>query len=117
MKKKISYSLTETLPSLLMAYDTKTNSWSYRACPPDQTNLLCAQKVVVNKDIYFVGGNLYLRYSTTEDKWSTMAKPPYDIGAGHGAICGKEILFYVGLTMTKSCYSHMTAQLTPGRHY
>ena len=84
----------------LLSYDTEKNSWNYRAYH-SRERLIYTSAAVVNKDIHFVSRNLHLRYSTTEDKWSTFAKPPEGIQHLEDlkAICVKENLVLCGYYM------------------
>ena len=87
----------------LLSYDTEKNSWSCRADHPHKSYLANARSVAVNKDIYFVDSYHHLRYSTTEDKWSTIAKPPeaLEYSSNLVAICVKENLVLCGYYRNK----------------
>ena len=81
--------------SKLLCYDTEKKTWSSRADPPVQTHDL-PRAVVINKDIYYIGGydQLSLRYSTTDDKWTNIQWPP---GGGYDPPLG----IYPKLTSVK----------------
>ena len=77
--KKNGVAVHSTILLKLFCYDTEKDTWSTKSAPSCDIGNKRASAVVINKDLYYVSqdinGPLILRYSTTEDEWTTIQMP------------------------------------------